>query len=164
MASVNGLLDEIKSIIETGFTVNGVNYLGSELDLLNYKAATVPFTVHTERGALGEEKVGPVIIVHEFDAGYFRTVGKRSKEYAFNLDFIFTDSAFSKVVGADTLKGPKLARELGEHIALAIDLMKPQFTTSCVQTIEANPVPSETGRIEDTDLCGGRVNFTVRFR
>lgn len=164
MASLNDFLAELKSIIETGFSVNGVNFLGSELDLVNFKAASSSFKVKTSKGALGEEFMGPVMVIHETDVDYFRLVGKRSLDYNFNLDFFFTDSAFSKTVNAAVLKGPELARHIGEHIALALDVSKSQFVTTSVQSLTALPVPSETGRIENTDICGGRVSFNVKFR
>lgn len=162
----NKFLDDLKGIIETGFTVNSRQYLGTGAGgifrVSNYKAVDTPFQVQVSRPTPDDFPMGPDIMIHSFTPNPFYLIGKTGNIYTFTIEVIFNEG-HSKTVDGDVIKRDTLARYFLEEIGEGINQCRGRFTNVNVSRISYLGGVEQSGRVGNKNLYGCTIQVEAVF-
>lgn len=157
----NKFLNELKTVIENGYTLNSEAYLGTNLDVEDYKGD--PKSVFVKVGFPSKDDLGTaaVVFIHSLKpASKNLFIGNEKRSYTVIVEGYIGDSV-EKTVDGDVLAEDALAQYLLEQISLGIDRSASQFSAVDVYNLDFEPSGSKTGKAGDSNLYGFIAHFSL---
>lgn len=157
---LNKFLNELKTIIQNGYTKNGRQFLGTSgsgiFTIINFKNATEGFSVQLKKPSRSDMPLTPTIAIHSITPDLSGFLGGNKSVYVFNVEMFFSNQ--EKTVDAVKISEEELARYFLEEMNLALENCKDQFSTARVMSLNRLPGVTQEGKYNNTNLYG----FTAR--